>query len=95
MLASRGYVVIEPEFRGSTGYGRKLYRAGWKNWGTTMQDDVADVVRWAADKGIVDGARVCIVGASYGGYAALMGTDPLSRSLSSAASPGSPSAIRA
>jgi dipeptidyl aminopeptidase/acylaminoacyl peptidase len=72
LLASRGYVVIEPEFRGSTGYGRKLFRAGWKHWGTTMQDDLADVVRWAADQGIADGTRVCIVGASYGGYAALM-----------------------
>ncbi len=72
LLASRGYVVIEPEFRGSTGYGWKLFRAGWKSWGTTMQDDLADTVKWAVDQGIADGARVCIVGASYGGYAALM-----------------------
>jgi dipeptidyl aminopeptidase/acylaminoacyl peptidase len=72
LLASRGYAVIEPEFRGSTGYGRKLFRAGWKSWGTTMQDDLADAVRWAADQGIADSKRVCIVGASYGGYAALM-----------------------
>jgi dipeptidyl aminopeptidase/acylaminoacyl peptidase len=72
LLASRGYVVIEPEFRGSTGYGRRLFRAGFKNWGTTMQDDLADVVAWAADQGIADAKRVCIVGASYGGYAALM-----------------------
>jgi dipeptidyl aminopeptidase/acylaminoacyl peptidase len=72
LLASRGYVVIEPEFRGSTGYGWKLFRAGWKNWGTTMQDDLADAVAWAVNKGIADGKRVCIAGASYGGYAALM-----------------------
>jgi dipeptidyl aminopeptidase/acylaminoacyl peptidase len=72
LLASRGYVVIEPEFRGSTGYGRKLFRAGWKNWGTTMQDDLADTVAWAWRQGIADGKRVCIAGASYGGYAALM-----------------------
>jgi len=72
LLASRGYVVIEPEFRGSTGYGRKLFRAGWKNWGTTMQDDLADTVAWAVAQGIADGKRVCIAGASYGGYAALM-----------------------
>jgi dipeptidyl aminopeptidase/acylaminoacyl peptidase len=72
LLASRGYVVIEPEFRGSTGYGWKLFHAGWKSWGTTMQDDLADAVRWAAEQGIADAKRVCIVGASYGGYAALM-----------------------
>jgi dipeptidyl aminopeptidase/acylaminoacyl peptidase len=72
-LASRGYVVIEPEFRGSTGFGRRHFRAGFKNWGTTMQDDVADAVGWAADKGLIDGKRVCIAGGSYGGYATLMG----------------------
>ena len=72
-LASRGYVVIEPEFRGSTGFGEPHFRAGFKSWGTTMQDDVADAVRWASAKGLIDGARVCIAGASYGGYAALMG----------------------
>jgi acetyl esterase/lipase len=72
-LASRGYVVIEPEFRGSMGFGQRHFRAGFKNWGTSMQDDVADAVRWAADKGIVDGKRVCIAGASYGGYATFMG----------------------
>jgi acetyl esterase/lipase len=72
-LASRGYVVIEPEFRGSTGYGWDHFRKGWKQWGTTMQDDVADAVRWAADQKLVDPKRVCIAGASYGGYATLMG----------------------
>jgi len=72
-LASRGYVVIEPEFRGSTGYGSRLFRAGLRQWGRAMQDDVADAVRWAVAQGWVDGQRVCIAGASYGGYATLMG----------------------
>ncbi|MBL8308483.1 MAG: S9 family peptidase [Rubrivivax sp.] len=72
-LASRGYVVIEPEFRGSTGFGSAHFRAGWKQWGRAMQDDVADAVLWAADKGLIDPKRVCIAGASYGGYATLMG----------------------
>jgi dienelactone hydrolase len=72
-LASRGYVVIEPEFRGSRGYGYKLYRAGWKQWGLAMQDDVADATNWAVQQGWVDPKRVCIAGASYGGYATLMG----------------------
>ncbi len=72
-LASRGYVVIEPEFRGSTGYGSNHYRAGWKQWGLTMQDDVTDALRFAVSKGWADGQRACIMGASYGGYAALMG----------------------
>jgi dipeptidyl aminopeptidase/acylaminoacyl peptidase len=72
-LASRGYVVIEPEFRGSTGYGYKLFHAGWKQWGLAMQDDIADATRWAVQQGWVDPKRVCIAGASYGGYATLMG----------------------
>lgn len=71
-LASRGYVVIEPEYRGSTGYGLKWYRAGWKQWGRAMQDDLADAVGWAVQKSWVDPKRVCIAGASYGGYAVLM-----------------------
>ena len=72
-LASRGYLVLEPEFRGSTGYGGKLFRAGWKQWGLAMQDDVADAARWAVAQGLADGKRLCIAGASYGGYATLMG----------------------
>lgn len=72
-LASRGYVVLEPEFRGSQGYGYKLFRAGWKQWGLAMQDDLADTTAFAVNQGWVDPARVCIAGASYGGYAALMG----------------------
>ncbi len=72
-LASRGYAVIEPEFRGSKGYGSKLLFASWKQWGLAMQDDVADATQWAIDKGIADPKRICIAGGSYGGYATLMG----------------------
>ncbi len=72
-LASRGYVVLEPEFRGSEGYGYRHFHAGWKQWGLAMQDDLADTVAFATKQGWADPARVCIAGASYGGYAALMG----------------------
>lgn len=72
-LASRGYAVLEPEFRGSKGFGAQHQRAGYKQWGLAMQNDIADGVRWAIDKGIVDPKRICIAGASYGGYATLMG----------------------
>ena len=72
-LASRGYAVLQPEFRGSTGFGSKHFRAGFKQWGLAMQDDLADAARWAVAQGIADPQRVCIMGASYGGYATLMG----------------------
>ena len=72
-LASRGYAVLEPEFRGSTGYGDKHFKAGFKQWGLKMQDDVADGVKWAVAQGYADPKRVCIAGASYGGYSAMMG----------------------
>jgi acetyl esterase/lipase len=72
-LASRGWRVLQVEFRGSTGFGNRHFRAGWQQWGLAMQDDLADAVAWAARERLVDPARVCIVGASYGGYAALMG----------------------
>jgi dipeptidyl aminopeptidase/acylaminoacyl peptidase len=72
-LASRGYAVLEPDFRGSTGYGTKLFRAGWKQWGLAMQDDVTDATKWAIAQGYADPQRICIAGASYGGYATLMG----------------------
>jgi dipeptidyl aminopeptidase/acylaminoacyl peptidase len=73
LLASRGYAVIEPDFRGSEGYGKKLFQAGWKQWGLKMQDDLDDARQWAIDQGYADPKRVCIAGASYGGYATLMG----------------------
>lgn len=72
-LASRGYVVVEPEFRGSTGFGSKHFRAGWKQWGLAMQDDLADAAGWAVKQGFADKERICIAGSSYGGYAAMMG----------------------
>jgi dipeptidyl aminopeptidase/acylaminoacyl peptidase len=72
-LASRGYVVVEPEFRGSQGYGARHYRAGFKQWGLTMQDDVSDALGFAVAQGWADAKRACIMGASYGGYATLMG----------------------
>ncbi|RZJ12965.1 MAG: S9 family peptidase [Rubrivivax sp.] len=71
-LASRGYVVIEPEFRGSAGYGQDHFRAGFKQWGLAMQDDVSDALRWAQKQGLASD-KACIMGASYGGYATLMG----------------------
>ena len=77
-LASRGYAVVQPEFRGSRGYGSQHFKAGWKQWGLAMQTDLADVARWAIGQGIADPQRVAIMGGSYGGYAAMMGlvTDP-------------------
>lgn len=72
-LANRGYLVIQPNFRGSTGYGSKFEDMGDNEWGGKMQDDVTDVTRWAIDQGITDPERLCIGGGSYGGYAALMG----------------------
>ena len=72
-LAAHGYAVLEPEFRGSTGFGRRLFQAGWKEWGRAMQDDLVDGIDWLARRGTIDPSRVCIMGASYGGYAVMMG----------------------
>ncbi|HEY8024944.1 MAG TPA: alpha/beta fold hydrolase, partial [Burkholderiaceae bacterium] len=72
-LASRGYMVIQPEFRGSTGFGYAHYRAGFKQWGLAMQDDLTDAADWAVKKGWADPKRIGIMGGSYGGYATLMG----------------------
>ena len=72
-LASRGYLVLEPEFRGSNGYGQRHLRAGFRQWGLAMQDDVADATRWAITQKLADPQRICLAGASYGGYATLMG----------------------
>ena len=71
-LASRGYLVLQVDFRGSEGYGWRHFQAGWKQWGTAMQDDLADALAWATKAGLSDAGRVCIGGTSYGGYAALM-----------------------
>jgi dipeptidyl aminopeptidase/acylaminoacyl peptidase len=72
-LANRGYAVLQMNFRGSTGYGRKFFEAGFKQWGGTMQDDVTDGVNWVIKQGIADPKRVAIYGGSYGGYAVLEG----------------------
>jgi dipeptidyl aminopeptidase/acylaminoacyl peptidase len=72
-LASRGYAVLQPNFRGSSGYGATWERAGHGQWGGLMQTDVEDGVAALASAGVADPTRVCIVGASYGGYAALAG----------------------
>jgi len=72
-LASRGYAVLQPNFRGSTGYGKDYVVKGYGQWGRAMQDDVDDGVDWLVATGKVDPKRVCIMGASYGGYAALWG----------------------
>ena len=72
-LANRGYAVLQVNFRGSTGYGKKFWVASFKQWGRAMQDDITDGVRYLIEQGIADPARVCIFGTSYGGYAALAG----------------------
>lgn len=74
-LANRGYAVLQINYRGSGGYGNAFERAGYRKWGTTMQDDLTDSVRWAISQGIADKNRICIYGASYGGYAALMSVE--------------------
>ncbi|MBW8815801.1 MAG: S9 family peptidase [Caulobacterales bacterium] len=72
-MASRGYAVLQVNFRGSAGLGEPLLEAGYGQWGRKMQTDLTDGVKHLADKGVIDPKRVCIVGASYGGYAALAG----------------------
>jgi len=73
MLAAAGYAVLQVNFRGSGGYGRAFREAGARQWGLAMQDDLTDATRWAIAEGIADPRRICIYGASYGAYAALMG----------------------
>jgi len=72
-LANRGYAVLQVNFRGSTGCGRKFWEASFKQWGKTMQDDLTDGVQWLIKQGIADPKRVAIYGGSYGGYATLAG----------------------
>ncbi|MDP6673444.1 MAG: prolyl oligopeptidase family serine peptidase, partial [Gammaproteobacteria bacterium] len=72
-LTNRGYLVLQVNFRGSSGYGRKFRMAGERQWGQAMQDDITDGTQWLVDQGMADPDRICIVGGSYGGYAALMG----------------------
>ena len=72
-LANRGYVVLQPNFRGSYGYGMPFTKAGLHQWGLKMQDDISDGVKKVIADGIADAKRVCVFGRAYGGYAALAG----------------------
>ena len=73
VLSAAGYAVLRVNFRGSGNYGRRHLVLGAREWGGTMQDDLSDATRWAIEQGIAEPDRICIAGASYGGYAALMG----------------------
>jgi len=72
-LVNRGYAVLQMNFRGSTGFGKKFWMASFNEWGLKMQDDITDGVNWLLEKGIADKKRIAIYGASYGGYATLAG----------------------
>jgi dipeptidyl aminopeptidase/acylaminoacyl peptidase len=72
-LAAQGWAVLQPQFRGSTGFGRAYELAGQNQWGLAMQDDISSGVQHLIGQGLVDPERVCIFGASYGGYAAMWG----------------------
>lgn len=72
-LNALGYAVIQPQFRGTLGFGSDHFTASWRQWGRRMQDDVTDATRWAIAEGIADPKRIALMGASYGGYATLMG----------------------
>lgn len=71
-LANRGYGVLQINFSGSGGRGESFERAGWKQWGGTIQNDITDGVKWAVQSKLADASRICIYGASFGGYSALM-----------------------
>lgn len=73
LLANRGYAVLQVNFRGSGGYGRDFETAGFRQWGGAMQDDLTDATRWAIEQGMADEDRICILGTSFGAFAALMG----------------------
>jgi dipeptidyl aminopeptidase/acylaminoacyl peptidase len=73
LLASRGYAVLQLNFRGSGGFGMDFQAVGYRQWGVSMQDDVTDATKWAIEQKIAQPDRICIFGGSYGGYAALMG----------------------
>ncbi len=75
LFASRGYAVLQVNFRGSGGYGYRFEALGIRHWGDTMQQDVAEATKWAIGQGIANPRRICIYGGSYGGYAALMSAE--------------------
>jgi dipeptidyl aminopeptidase/acylaminoacyl peptidase len=93
-IVSRGYAVLQVNFRGSSGFGRAFQEAGYGQWGRKMQTDLSDGVRWLAGQGVIDPKRVCIVGASYGGYAALAGATLDPEPYRCAASVAGPSDLR-
>lgn len=72
LLANRGYAVLQVNFRGSGGYGEAFEKKGHRQWGGTMIDDIVDATKWAGERADIDASKVCIFGASYGGYAAMM-----------------------
>lgn len=74
LLAHRGYAVLQLNYRGSGGYGQAFQQAGYRQWGQAMQDDLTDATQWAIKQGYADSKRICIYGASYGGYAAIEAT---------------------
>lgn len=71
-LVSRGYSVLQLNFRGSWGFGRKFEQSGWREWSEAIQDDIADATEWAIQEGVAERDKVCIFGASFGGYSAMM-----------------------
>jgi dipeptidyl aminopeptidase/acylaminoacyl peptidase len=73
LLANRGFAVLQVNYRGSSGFGKAFLEAGDREWGQKIQDDITDGVRWLISEGIADADRVAIMGASYGGYATLVG----------------------
>ncbi|MEQ1560726.1 MAG: alpha/beta fold hydrolase [Methyloglobulus sp.] len=73
LMANRGWTVFQLNFRGSSGFGDEFEKSGFQRWGLEMQDDITDGVQWLIKEKIADPAKICIVGGSYGGYAALMG----------------------
>ena len=86
LFANRGYVVFQPNFRGSSGYGYEFKMASIEGWGKAMQDDLQDAAIWLTEQNIIDSDKVCIAGASYGGYAALMAAVKHSKTFKCAAS---------
>jgi dipeptidyl aminopeptidase/acylaminoacyl peptidase len=92
-LASRGYAVLQPQFRGSRGFGQAFTQAGFGEWGLKVQDDITDGVKKTIADGIVDPKRICIFGASYGGYAALAGATLTPELYACAASLAGPSSL--
>ena len=72
-LANRGYAILQPNFRGSTGYGKDFVNAGNRQWGAAMHDDLIDGVNWLIEEGVANSDKIAIMGGSYGGYATLVG----------------------